>query len=124
MAKQLPRPTVLLTSIGPPESGPELQGLRDDAVELHRQAPAALASAIGQDLLHQSARPCSRGEYVLRIASLRRSITCALHEHLGVAEDAAKNVVEVVRDAAGKAAYGFHFCCLPQPLLEARALGV
>src|SRR5437867_7534072 len=102
----------------------ELQGLGDDAAEIDGDALAALAAAIREDLVDQAARPVRRGENVLRIALEWRACGGLLDEHFGVAQDAAEDVVEVVRDAAGEAADRLHLLRLPEPLLEPRALGI
>ena len=102
----------------------QLKGLGDDAAEIDGDALAALAAAISEDLVDQAARPVRRGENVLRVALEGRARGGLLDEHLGVAQDASEDVVEVVRDAAGEAADRLHLLRLPQPLLEPRALGV
>src|SRR5262249_47308042 len=58
------------------------------------------------------------------IAAVGGAFLRALDQHLGVPQDAAEDVVEVVRDTAGEAAHRLHLFRLAQPLLEARALGV
>src|SRR5207244_8677480 len=86
-----------------------------------RDALAALAAAVGQDLVDQAARAVGGGEDVLRVA-LERALRRLLGEHLAIADDAAQDVVEVVRDAAGEPADRLHLLRLAQPLPEARAL--
>src|SRR6185436_15058975 len=82
------------------------------------------AAAVGPDLLDQAARARRAGEHVVGVALERRARRRLLRQHLGVAEDAAEDVVEVVRDAAGEAPDGFHLLRLAQALLQPAALGL
>src|SRR5205807_7007991 len=101
-----------------------LKRLGDDAAEIDGDALAALAAAIGEDLVDQAACPVRRGENVLRVALEWRARGGLLDEHFGVTQDPAEDIVEVVRDAAREAADRLHLLRLPQPLLEPRALGI
>src|SRR5207248_7327061 len=75
-------------------------------------------------LIDERARALGSGEHILRIAALGGSCGRALQQHLGVAEDAAEDVVEVVRDAASEAPDRLHLRRLAKPRLESRALGL
>src|SRR5467141_4628410 len=71
----------------------ELKRLGDDAAEIDGDALAALAAAIGEDLVDQAACPVRRSENVLRVAPEWRARGGLLDEHFGVAQDASEDVV-------------------------------
>src|SRR5207245_3467403 len=60
---------------------------------------------------------------LLRIVAARVTRGEVLEQQVDVARDRGKDVVEVVRDAAGEPAHGLHLLGLAQLLLEQHALG-
>jgi hypothetical protein len=68
----------------------QLQRLGNDAPEIDRNAAAALAAAVCQDLVHEPAGAVGRSEHVARVALERRAFRGLLEEQLGIAQDAAR----------------------------------
>src|SRR5258708_22562742 len=81
-------------------------------------ALAAMAMAVGENLLDETATSGRGGEHVLRIALERRANGRFLDKHFAVGEHSCEDIVEVMRDAAGKPPDRFHLRGLAQPLLE------
>jgi hypothetical protein len=104
----------------------QLAGVAHQVGQRHQAARAALAAAEGQHLRDQLARALRRVLRALEVLAERasRRLGLAVGGERQVAEDALQDVVEVVRDAAGELADGFHLLRLAQLRLELRALGV
>ena len=114
----------LETDVRGERAADQLERLGHDMGEVDRRALAALAAAVGEDLLDQRATAGRGDEHVLRIALERRATGRFLDEHFAVGEHTRQDIVEVVRDAAGEPPDRFHLLRLAQPLLEPLALGL
>jgi hypothetical protein len=114
----------LETDICGQRAAKQLQRLSQDTGDVDRCALAALAAAISEDLLDETATTGRGGEHVLGIALEWRAIGRFLDEHFAVGEHSGQDIVEVVRDAASEPPDRFHLCGLAQPLLEPLALGL
>jgi hypothetical protein len=83
---------------------------------------AASASKVraskGQNLLDQVARPLGAAADGFEMAKRPGIRTIALLRHLGMAENPAQDIVEVMRDTAGEHADGFHAAGLLQARLQ------
>ena len=77
----------------------------------------------GQQLARQAGRAVGRFDDVLCGRLSRRRIAVVLEQRQREALDDRQDVVEVVGDAAGKLADGFHFLRLPQLGLELTLAG-
>ena len=67
-----------------------------------------LASTEGEELIREIRRPPSGGFYLAEALRGLRALRDGCHRQLRVREDGQEEVVEVVSDAAGELADGFH----------------
>ena len=97
------------------QRGPQqFRGLPNNAVQLDRLHFVFALSTEGQDLLDQVFGTQAGLEHLLHVVAevaLRRDI---FHGHFGKSDHSGKNIVEIVGDASGQGADGFHFLGLAQ----------
>src|SRR6185369_11289780 len=84
---------------------------------------AGLAAAEGQEPAGEGYSASRRLLDGLRVFDATGQAVGLDHEHLGVARDDCEEVIEIVRDAAGKTTDGFHLLRLPELFLEKALLG-
>src|SRR5262249_43423250 len=90
---------------------------QDDTVEVDGAGPHHLAPAEGEQLLSQRGRPFRRVADFLDDLSLGSAIQGVL-QHFGGAANYSEQIVEIMSDASGQPADGFHLLSLPQLLFE------
>ena len=100
-----------------------LQVFGDHAIQIKNLRRQHLLAAEGQELAGERCRaPRCAGNF-LRRAAQRRVRAEAVKQKFRIARDHHQQIVEIVRDAAGESAYGFHLLRLPELLLQGAALG-
>src|SRR5438105_11464644 len=95
---------------------------RDDAIEIEHFRLQHLPAAIREQLSRQRCRPLGGLANLLNVRSLRIARWQIAEQELRVAENGGEQVVEVVGNAAGELADGFHLLGLPELLLEVALL--
>src|SRR5262245_22593524 len=94
----------------------KLERLSDYRLHVHRRTVAHAAAAEREDSLDERLRTRPRMHHVVDIAAQIASVRRRLLRHFAITQNRAEYVVEVVRDAAGERADGFHFLRFPQSL--------
>ena len=85
--------------------------------QVHGRARQLAMAAERQDALYQLAAAVGRAAHLVEIRQ-RLLRGQGGRDQLGVADDGAQQVVEVVRDAAGQRPDGLHLLRLPKPVLQ------
>jgi hypothetical protein len=89
------------------QGGPEqADGLLDQHPHTHGSSPAVAAAAKGEDLVDDGLGALAGQPHLPHLPPGPTVLGEAGQRHLGIAEDGAEDVVEVVGDAAGKRADG------------------
>ena len=104
-------------------AGEHFQVFGGDVVEIDDARGEHLLAAEGEQLAGQRRGALGGAGDLLRRAAQMRFGAEAFEKKFRVAGDDHQQIVEVVRDAAGEAADGFHLLRLAQLLLERAALG-
>ena len=104
-------------------AGKHLEVLGDDLVQVEHLGGQHLLAAKGQQLAGQGTGAFGCIGDFLRRAAQARIGSEALEQKLRVARDHHQKIIEVMRDAAGKAADGFHFLRLTELQLQRAGFG-
>ena len=105
------------------EAPQQARELGDDGVEIQPRRLQDLFAAEGEQLLSERGRPLPGLLNLHQIRPIRIRFGAVADEQLGVAENGRQQVVEIVRDAAGKPSNALDLLRLRQTLFEQAAIG-
>ena len=101
----------------------QMHGFVDDVPEVQGRVLAFALAAEGEDLRDQFAGTFGGVQDTVEKVLYGMIVGEFAAGEVGMAEDAGEEVVEVVRDATGESANGFHLLCLKELCFEVFALG-
>ena len=105
------------------QPGQHFQVFGDHAVQVHNLGGQHLLAAEGQQLASERGGALGGVGDLLRVSAQRGIGADAFQQEFGVSRDHHQQVVEVVGDAAGEPADGFHLLGLAELLLQGAAFG-